>query len=104
MTSRSRRAARGITDVSDILPHPDHIDVDVNTGEILISGPMSPGEAAAVELARNDLPKVRQALEEMDRMLAGQLASERRRLLIATRRALEEQARSYADLLGEPYP
>lgn len=100
----NRREARGITNLSDILPHPDHVDVDMATGEVVIHGPMSPHEAEAVALASEELPKIRQALEDMDRLLAGRLAPERRSLLIATRWELEQQARSYADILGEPYP
>lgn len=99
-----RREARGIMDMSDILPHPDHVEVDMTTGEVVIRGPMSPPEAEAVALASEELPKIKQALEEMDRMQAGRLAPERRSLLIATRQELEQQARSYADILGEPYP
>lgn len=99
-----RRRAKGITDESDILPHPDHVDVDFATGELLISGPMSPREAEVIELAHAEWTMAKQAVAELDRRLASTRSPERRVFLLEARQKIEEQIRFLADLLGEPYP
>ncbi len=63
-----RRQAKGDTDTSDILPHPDHIDLDFVTGEVLISGPMSSSEQAAIDAAHEQLQSLRQTLAEWDKL------------------------------------
>lgn len=99
-----RRQVRGITDMSDILPHPDHIDVDLVTGEVLINGPMSPREQAAIEAAHEALAEQRQALAELDRILATRLPPAMRKSLSEARRVVEARIRDYSAALDEPDP
>jgi len=43
----ARRKAQGITDISDIVPHPDDIIIHARAGEAEIVGPLTPEEKAA---------------------------------------------------------
>ena len=45
-----RREALGITDLPPPLPHPDHIKIDMNTGTVQITGPMTKEEQAELEM------------------------------------------------------
>jgi hypothetical protein len=98
-----RRIDRGIYDMSDILPHPDHIDVDFVTGEVLISGPMSPGEKAAIDVCHELLQDQRQALAKLDSFDVENLPSAVRKQMAEARRVIEARIRDYAEVLGEPY-
>lgn len=44
-----RRQRHGITHLPDPVPHPDHIHLDVRTGQVKIAGPMSKDEKLAYE-------------------------------------------------------
>jgi hypothetical protein len=99
-----RRQAKGITDMSDILPHPDHIGVDFVTGEVLISGPMSPAEEAAIAAVHEALQSQRQMLAELDRLDPETLPIGMRRKIAALRREIAARIAAYAEALGEPCP
>lgn len=99
-----RRHAKGITDMSDILPHPDHIDVDFVTGEVLIHGPMSPAEAAAIEEGHVALQAKRQTLAQLDAIDPETLSADMRQQLAALRREIAEDLRALSEALGEAYP
>lgn len=99
-----RRQAKGITDMSDILPHPDHIDVDFVTGEVLIHGPMSPAEAAAIEAGHEALQAKRQTLAQIDAIDPETLPADMRQKLAALRRGIAEDLRALSEALGEVYP
>ena len=99
-----RRKALGITDMSDILPHPDQIHIDMTTGEVLISGPMTAREAAAIEEGHKVLHARRQALAELNKFELQQLPPERVKAIAALRRDLEGSIRELCEALGEPYP
>lgn len=99
-----RRQAMGITDIADILPHPDHIDVDFATGEVLISGPMSPGEQAAIDAGHELLQTQKMALAELDKLAVKNLPLETRMQIEKARREIEARIRDYSEALGEPYP
>jgi len=47
-----RRARLGITDLPDPVPHPDHIKIDMNTGEARVEGPFTKEEKAELEMWR----------------------------------------------------
>ena len=99
-----RRQAKGITDMSDILPHPDHIDVDFVTGEVLIHGPMSPAEAAAIEEGHEALQAKRLTLAQLDAIDPETLSADMRQQLAALRREIAEDLRALSEALGEAYP
>jgi hypothetical protein len=99
-----RRQDRGITDMSDIVPHPDHIDVDFVTGDVLISGPMSPTEAAAIAAGHEDLQAMRQALAELDKLVLETQSADQRKALAELRLDVEAKVRALSEALGEPYP
>lgn len=44
-----RRAALGITDLPDPLPHPDQVIIDMNTGMARVQGPMTKEDLAQLE-------------------------------------------------------
>ena len=99
-----RRQAKGITDMSDILPHPDHIDIDFATGEVLITGPMSPREAAAIEAGHEALLEHRKALAQLDTLDPKSLPARVRQTVAQLRHAIETEIRALSEALGEPYP
>lgn len=99
-----RRHAKGITDTSDILPHPDHIDVDFATGEVLITGPMSASEQAAIEAGHEALQSQRQALAMVDKLAIEELPADMREPVAALRREIKARIMEYSEALGEPYP
>jgi Family of unknown function (DUF5681) len=99
-----QRQAKGITDISDILPHPDHIDVDFVTGEVLITGPMSPAEAAAIEAGHEALLEQRKALAQLDTLDPTTLPGDLRQSVAQLRHGIETQIRALSEALGEPYP
>ena len=99
-----RRQARGITDMSDILPHPDHINIDFVTGEVLITGPMSPAEAAAIEAGHEALLEQRKALAQLDTLDPKTLPGDLRQSVAQLRHAIETEVRALSEALGEPYP
>lgn len=99
-----RRRARGITDMSDILPHPDHVDVDFVTGEVLISGPMSARERDAIEAGHAVLENRRQALADLDALAVETLPAGLRQQLLEARRQIEAEIQAYAEALGEADP
>ena len=99
-----RRQAKGITDMSDILPHPDHIDIDFATGEVLITGPMSPREAAAIEAGHEALLEHRKALAQLDTLDPKSLPARVRQTVATMRHAIETEIRALSEALGEPYP
>ncbi|AXI41777.1 DUF5681 domain-containing protein [Sulfitobacter sp. SK011] len=45
-----RRTRFGITDLPDPVPHPDHIKIDMNTGEPWVAGPMTEEEQAELDM------------------------------------------------------
>lgn len=45
-----RRKRLGITDLPDPVPHPDHIRIDMNTGEARVEGPFTKEEKAELEV------------------------------------------------------
>ncbi|QIE45213.1 hypothetical protein G5B38_06555 [Pseudohalocynthiibacter aestuariivivens] len=47
-----RRARLGITDLPDPVPHPDHIKIDMNTGEARVEGPWTKEEKAELDMWR----------------------------------------------------
>lgn len=47
-----RRKRLGITDLPDPVPHPDHIKIDLNTGEARVEGPWTKEEKAELEMWR----------------------------------------------------
>ncbi|PWE28761.1 hypothetical protein DDZ14_18825 [Maritimibacter sp. 55A14] len=47
-----RRARLGITDLPDPVPHPDHVKIDMNTGQAWVAGPMTKEEVAELEMWR----------------------------------------------------
>ncbi len=99
-----QRQAKGITDMSDILPHPDHIDIDFVTGEVLITGPMSPREAAAIEAGHEALLEHRKALAQLDTLDPKSLPARVRQTVSDMRHAIETEIRALSEALGEPYP
>lgn len=44
-----RRERLGITDLPDPLPHPDDIEIDMNTGQVIMRGPMTKEEKAELD-------------------------------------------------------
>lgn len=99
-----RREALGITDMSDILPHPDHIGVDFNTGEVLINGPMTPREKAEVDALHAELERRRQLLARCNELDPEGFSKAPRKGIEEMRLALENQVRELCELLGEPFP
>jgi hypothetical protein len=99
-----QRQAKGITDMSDILPHPDHIDADFVTGEVLITGPMSPREAAAIEAGHEALLEQRKALAQLDTLDPKTLPGDLRQSVAQLRHGIETEIRALSEALGEPYP
>jgi ABC-type multidrug transport system ATPase subunit len=99
-----QRQAKGITDMSDILPHPDHIDADFVTGEVLITGPMSPREAAAIEAGHEALLEHRKALAQLDTVDPKALPPKVRQAVADMRHDIETEIRALSEALGEPYP
>jgi hypothetical protein len=99
-----QRQAKGITDISDILPHPDHIDVDFVAGEVLITGPMSPAEAAAIEAGHEALLEQRKALAQLDTLDPKTLPGDLRQSVAQLRHGIETEIRALSEALGEPYP
>ena len=47
-----RRKRLGITDLPDPVPHPDHVKIDLNTGEARVEGPWTKEEKAELEMWR----------------------------------------------------
>ena len=45
-----RRARLGITDLPEPLPHPDHVKIDMNTGEARVEGPWTKEEKAELDM------------------------------------------------------
>ncbi len=45
-----RRARLGITDLPEPVPHPDHVKIDMNTGEARVEGPWTKEEKAELEM------------------------------------------------------
>ncbi len=45
-----RRKRLGITDLSDPVPHPDHVKIDLNTGEARVEGPWTKEEKAELDM------------------------------------------------------
>jgi hypothetical protein len=41
----AQRQARGITDMSDIIPHPDDLLIDMRTGKVYVKGDLNPKDA-----------------------------------------------------------
>lgn len=99
-----RRQAKGITDMSDILPHPDHIDVDFTTGEVLISGPMSQSEQEAIEAGAALLHYKKMVLAEFDKLPADTWPADLRKDMAKARHAIEAEIVALSEALGEPYP
>ena len=99
-----RRQAKGITDMSDILPHPDHIDVDFVTGEVLIYGPMSPTEAAAIKAGHEALHEQRKALAQLDTLDPKALPGDLHQSVAQLRHGIEMEIRALSEALGEAYP
>lgn len=44
-----RRDRLGITDLPDPLPHPDHIEINMSTGQVIMKGPMTKEEKAKLD-------------------------------------------------------
>ena len=68
-----RRKRLGITDLPDPVPHPDHVKIDMNTGQAWVVGPMTKEELAELEMWRakrdgwqEDLEAYRRDLEAED--------------------------------------
>jgi hypothetical protein len=99
-----RRQAKGIADMSDILPHPDHIDVDLVTGEVLISGPMSQTEKDAIDAGWALFQQQKMVLAEFNKLHSEAWPPDLRKDMAKARHRLEEELRSLAEALGEPYP
>ncbi len=45
-----RRARLGITDLPEPVPHPDHVKIDMNTGEARVEGPWTKEEKAELDM------------------------------------------------------
>ncbi len=99
-----RRQDRGITDMSDLLPHPDHIDVDFVTGEVLITGPMSKSEQAAIEEGHAALEAHRQALAQLDTLAQETMPAETRQAIPDLRRRILAEIEALSEALGEHDP
>ena len=98
-----RRQAKGITDMSDILPHPDQVHIDMTTGEVLISGPMTAHEAAAIEAGHEALLEHRKALAQLDALDLKALPPNVRQAVADMRHAIETEIQALSEALGEPY-
>ncbi len=57
-----RRARLGITELPPPLPHPDHVKIDMNTGQAWVAGPMTKEEAAELEMWRLKREELREDL------------------------------------------
>lgn len=66
-----RREALGITDLPPPLPHPDHIKIDMNTGTVQITGPMTKEEQAELEMWKEQAEELKDHVavlrEKLDR-------------------------------------
>lgn len=63
-----RRERLGITG-PDPLPHPDHVIVDIRTGEVAIKGPATPEEKARWDWMRERKQEYIKEVEELERLL-----------------------------------
>jgi hypothetical protein len=60
-----RRKRHGITDLADPLPHPDHIQIDMNTGEPRFTGPATKEEKAEFDLWAGRRQEFEEELEQL---------------------------------------
>ncbi|SLN12883.1 hypothetical protein ROJ8625_00373 [Roseivivax jejudonensis] len=64
-----RRHELGITNLEDPVPHPDHIKLDMSTGTVRITGPMTPDDKAEIDKWRDQLPRIEAAVAELREQL-----------------------------------
>ncbi len=76
-----RRARLGITHLPDLLPHPDDIVINLQTGEVEMHGPMTREEEVQYEALRKHLIVLQEGLPHLDAMLKEVRPSKRRTLL-----------------------
>lgn len=77
-----RRRKFGITG-PDPLPHPDHVVIDMNSGTVRITGPMTKEEKIVWDLVKQDSSEFKEQLAELE-----ELASRRSNMEIAERLGL----------------
>ncbi|QJF50726.1 DUF5681 domain-containing protein [Roseobacter ponti] len=61
-----RRAELGITNQPEPVPHPDHVKIDFRSGEVNIVGPMTREEKEELKYWLAKLPKIREAIDELE--------------------------------------
>ncbi|MCO6384886.1 DUF5681 domain-containing protein [Oceanicola sp. 502str15] len=60
-----RRETLGITYLPEPIPHPDQIVLDMREGTVRITGPMTREDKALYDRWQADVPKIREAVEEL---------------------------------------
>ena len=63
-----RRRRLGI-EAPDPIPHPDHLVIDMRTGTVRITGPMTPEEKELWDLLKDDAPESKRFLAELDTLM-----------------------------------
>jgi hypothetical protein len=97
----ARRAALGVTG-PEPLPHPDDIVIDVNTGQVILKGPMTKEEKVVWDRLRARLDECDLEIEELTAMLKDR-KNTRFRCFIEDDIAHEKRLRDMiAKALGEP--
>jgi hypothetical protein len=73
-----RRAAQGITNLPDPLPHPDQVILDMDSGTVQLKGPLTREEKATVDHWQGKAEELRETLEELKENLKTQTDPEER--------------------------
>ncbi|MCU9846725.1 DUF5681 domain-containing protein [Defluviimonas sp. WL0024] len=83
------------------LPHPDHIEVDFVSGEVLLKGPATEAERYALEKAWELRERFREYVKAADEILESETCETTRKFLIEARQKLVEQIQLFTDALGD---
>ena len=97
----ARRAALGVTGPEPLL-HPDDIVIDMNTGQVIVKGPMTKEEKVVWDRLRARLDECDREIEELTAMLKDRTMKSARHFIeddIAYEKRLRDMI---AKALGEP--
>ncbi|MCU9838465.1 DUF5681 domain-containing protein [Ruegeria sp. WL0004] len=97
----ARRERLGITNLPDLVPHPDDIEIDFETGVVSLNGPMTEKEKAERDRLREDLEQwFEDRMSEVDTLEAGTEDEKTRLIAQELRRGITEKYNEARATLG----
>lgn len=86
-----RRATRGLTDEPELVPHPDDIHIDFQTGDVRVRGLQSEEERRAYAQLRAQAKTLREHLVALAKITASEKSAKKRKELEKMRVALQDK-------------